>query len=150
MDPTTLRQCHDLVENLDRYVHHYPKDKIGAIYLVQVGPVTFFVIDGTGDKMRITRVQGEARKIIESFWSRAEAWQKETGLDPKPCFIDIAAETLLWMRDHPGTVDAIKLYVSGKMTLSSVPGAVRLGKLMRKALGWRPGPDDYQGAVEVK
>jgi len=138
MDPTTLRQCHDLVENLDRYVHHHHDEKPYGIYLIQLGPVTFFVIDGTGEKMRVTRVQGEQDQVTSTFWKRVEDWQKKNGLDAEPCVIDMAAESLLWMRDHPGTVDAVRLYVAGKMKLSNVPRAVRIGKLMRKALGWRP------------
>jgi len=138
MDPTTLRQCHDLVENLDRYLHHHQDERLDGIWLVRLGPTTFFVIDGTGERTRISRVQGDPDKIMGSFEDRVHSWGQRTGLDPKPCIIDMSAETLLWLRDHPGTLDVVKVWLSGKMELSSIPRSIRLGKTMRKALGWSP------------
>lgn len=138
MDPTTLRQCHDLVENLDRYVHHHPEDRPHGIWLIQLGPVTFFVIDGTGERMCITRVNGDEGKVHATFEKRVEDWQNEHDADANPCIINMAAETLLWLRDHPGTIDTVKVWAAGKMNLSNISRAIKLGKLMRRALGWRP------------
>jgi hypothetical protein len=139
MDIPDLRQVIDLVHHVENYARSATTDRLDAIYLLRLGPTTHFIVDGTGEALRCVRVETPSDDMDRTFHERTTSWSHTTGRDARPCVIDMAPKTLLHLRDNPTVLETIRVYLAGKITVSSLPLAISLARFVKRALEWRGG-----------